>query len=104
MVVLDKQSYISKAESLLKQNTTYRTLAAALTKKQIKRLIKILKSIKAESGLWDNTKGCILQEWSPQVLRVTQNLQDGHPLRPILSNRVQSCMRWPRNWPASLDH
>ena len=50
MVVMDKEEYIKKLEDLLKQNT-YRELATDPTNKYKKKLINLLKTIKAEGGI-----------------------------------------------------
>ena len=55
MVVLEKQDYINKAEDLLGQNDSYRTLAADPTKKQMNKVNNILRSIKVKGDLGHNT-------------------------------------------------
>ena len=54
MVVLDKEDYIKKSEDLLKQNT-YRELVADPTNKYKNKLINLLKTIKSEGGMNNNT-------------------------------------------------
>ena len=54
MVVMDKEDYIKKLEDLLKQNT-YRELVAEPTNKYKNKLINLLKTIKAEGGINNNT-------------------------------------------------
>ena len=55
MIVQDKKDYIRKAEKLIGQNDTYTALVADPAKKQRNELINILKIIKLEGGLGDNT-------------------------------------------------
>ena len=88
-VVLDKQDYISKAEDLLGQSDTYRSLAADHSKKQKMRLINILTRIKTEGGLGDNT-------YKKMYPTGAGSLKDT-VLHPYLPVRVQSLMGWPRN-------
>ena len=50
MVVLNKQDYLNKAQNLLEQSNTYRTLSTDNTKKQKIKLINLLKVIKAQGA------------------------------------------------------
>ena len=54
LVVLNKEDYIGKAENLLNQQT-YRKIPEDPTSKQKTRLIKLLKNIKAEGGINEET-------------------------------------------------
>ena len=51
----DKPAYINKAADLLEQKNTYRTLSADPASKHKNKLLNILKTIKHERGLGDNT-------------------------------------------------
>ena len=74
MVVLDKEDYIKKLEDLLKQNT-YRELAADPTNKYKNKLINLLKTIKSEGGMNNNTYKKLYPTGGsiPQVLWAPQN-------------------------------
>ena len=54
MVVMDRQDYINKANHLLNQNT-YKTITKDPTNTINNKLINILKTIKAKSGLGTST-------------------------------------------------
>ena len=55
LVVMDKQEYIKKANILLEDTNTYRPIPTDPTNKNKAKLINILKNIKAESGMSQNT-------------------------------------------------
>ena len=48
MVVTDKKDYVQKAEELLGQQQTYKTIPTDPTTRQKNRLINLLKNIRAE--------------------------------------------------------
>ena len=50
LVVMDREEYINKAEDLLKEDT-YKTKAEDPTNKQKNKLIQLLKKIKTEGGI-----------------------------------------------------
>ena len=54
LVVMDKEEYIKKAEELLNQET-YKIILADPTNRQNNKLIQILKNIKAEGGINEDT-------------------------------------------------
>ena len=54
LVVIDKADYIKKAEELLKEKT-YKKITEDPTVKQTNKLINILRNIKTEGGLNDET-------------------------------------------------
>ena len=54
MVVVDREGYIQKSEELLHQQN-YKILQSDPTNKYKNKLISLLKSIKAEGGMDDNT-------------------------------------------------
>ena len=54
LVIIDKNDYIQKAEELLNTNT-YKKLPEDPTNKQKNKLVNILKSIKSEGGLSEET-------------------------------------------------
>ena len=50
LVVMDREEYINKAEDLLKEDT-YKTIAGDPTNKQKNKLTQLLKNIKTEGGI-----------------------------------------------------
>ena len=88
IVVLDKDNYIKKSDVLLKQNT-YRELVADPTNKYKNKLINLLKTIKSEGGMNNNTykrlypTGAI----SPKYYGLPKMHKAGVPLRAIISSR-----------------
>ena len=54
LLVLDKEDYIEKADSLLEQGTSYRTITTDPAKSQMNKLIKLFK-IKTEGGINETT-------------------------------------------------
>ena len=54
LVVMDKEDYIDKSEELLLK-PTYKILPSDPTTKHKNKLITLLKSIKAEGGIMENT-------------------------------------------------
>ena len=55
VVVMNKKDCVQKAEKLLGQHQTYKTIPADPTIRQKKRLINLLKNINAEGGIKDTT-------------------------------------------------
>ena len=55
MVVMDRQQYIQKARALLEDNNTYRSIPSDPTHKLRNKLINILKKIKTEGNMDENT-------------------------------------------------
>ena len=87
MVVMDKDDYIEKSEELLLK-PTYKILSSDPTTKHKKKLIALLKSIKAEGGIKENTYrrlyptgSCSLKYYGLPKVHKT-----GIPLRPIVSS------------------
>ena len=54
LVVMDKRDYIEKSEELLSKST-YKILPSDPTTRHKNKLIALLKSIKAEGGMQENT-------------------------------------------------
>ena len=88
-MVLDNQDCINKAQDLLVQRDTYRTLAADPTNKHKNKLISMVRTVKPEGGQGNIThKGVYPTGTCPsQILWPTQDPQKGHPLRSIVSSR-----------------
>ena len=87
MVIMDKQDYISKANTLLNQNT-YRSIHQDPTNTIKNKLINILKRVKSQTGLSNQTyksmypTGCVPSKFYglPKIHK------PGTPLRPIVSS------------------
>ena len=55
LVVIDKIDYIKKAKEVLQDTRTYRTIQGDPTSRLKNKLINILKKVKAETGMQENT-------------------------------------------------
>ena len=88
MVVMDKEDYIKKSEDLLKQ-ITYRELVADPTNKDKNKLIKLLKTIKAEGGINNTTYKRLYPTGagSPKYYGLPKIHKAGVPMKPIISSR-----------------
>ena len=88
MVMLNKEDYIKKAEDLLSQQT-YPKIPEDLTSKQKTKLINLLKNIKAEGGINDETYKRMYPTGagSPKFYGLPKIHKPGIPLRPIVSSR-----------------
>ena len=88
MVVMEKKEYIKKSEDLLNQ-ATYTALTKDPTNKCKNKLINLLKTIKAEGGIDNNTykrqypTGAV----PPKYYGLPKIHKKGTPLRPIISSR-----------------
>ena len=88
LVVMDRCDYIKKAKELLEDTNTYRTIQTDPTSRLKNKLVNILKKIKAETGMQENTyrkmypTGVSPQKfyWLPKIHK--KNI----PLRPIVSS------------------
>ena len=87
MVIMDRQDYINKANSLLNQNT-YRSIPRDPTNSIKNKLISILKRVKNQTGLDSNTyksmylTGCVPSKFYGLPMIHKQDT----PLRPIVSS------------------
>ena len=87
MVVLNKEEYIKKAEHLLNQ-PTYKRIPEDPTSKQKARLIKLLKNIKAEGGINEDTYKRMYPTGAgfPKFYGLPKIHKPDTPLRPIVSS------------------
>ena len=87
LVVMNRTDYITKSEELL-NSSTYRKIPEDPTKKQKARLINILKNIKSEGGLHDESykKMYPTGAVSPKYYGLPKIHKAGIPLRPIISS------------------
>ena len=87
MVVMDRQDYVNKANQLLNRNT-YKLLAKDPTNSIKNKLINILKRVKQQTGLDNNTyksmypTGCV----PPKFYGLPKSHKPGTLLRPIVSS------------------
>ena len=87
LVVIDKADYIKKAEELLKEET-YRKIPEDPTVKQKNKLINILRNIKTEGGLNEESYRRLYPTGagSPKFYGLPKIHKPGIPLRPIISS------------------
>ena len=87
LVVLNKEDYIRKAEHLLNQHT-YRKIPEDPTSKQKARLMKLLKNIKAEGGINEETYKRMYPTGAgwPKFYGLSKIHKPDIPLRPIVSS------------------
>ena len=88
MVVLNKEDYIKRTEDLLSQQT-YKKISDDPTSKQKTKLINLLKNIKAEGGINNETYNRMYPTGAgtPKFYRLPKIHKPGIPLRPIVSSR-----------------
>ena len=88
MVVMKKKEYIKKSEDLLNQST-YKALTTDPTNKYKSKLINLLKTIKAEGGIDNNTYKRLYPTGAvpPKYYGLPKVHKQGIPLRPIISSR-----------------
>ena len=88
MVVMEKKDYIKKSEDLLNQST-YIALTTDPTNKYKNKLINLLKTIKAEGGIDNNTYKRLYSTGAvpPKYYGLPKIHKKGTPLRPIISSR-----------------
>ena len=87
LVVIDKVEYIQKAEDPLKEKT-YKKITEDPTVKQKNKLINILRNIKTEGGLNEETYRRLYPTGagSPKFYGLPKIHKSGIPLRPIISS------------------
>ena len=87
LVVIDKTDYIKKAEELLKEKT-YKKITEDPTVKQKNKLINILRNIKTEGGLNDETyrRLYLTGAGSPKFYGLPKIHKPDMPLWPIISS------------------
>ena len=87
LVVIDKAEYIKKAEDLLKEKT-YKKITVDPTVKQKNKLINILRNIKTEGGLNEETYRRLYPTGagSPKFYGLPKIHKSSIPLRPIISS------------------
>ena len=88
MVVMEKKDYIKKSEDLLNQST-YTTLTTDPTNKCKNKLINLLKTIKAEGSIDNNTYKRLYPTGAvpSKYYGLPKIHKKGTPLRPIISSR-----------------
>ena len=87
LVVIDKSHYIKKAKELLEDTNTYRMIQVDPTSKLKNKLINILRKIKPETRMQENTYRKIFPTGaSPPKFYELPKIQKNIPLRPIVSS------------------
>ena len=89
LVVMDRSDYTRKMKELLDDNNTYRPLKMDPTNRQKNRLINILRRIKTEARLEENTCNKMYPTGasSPKLYGLPKIHKKNNPLRPIVSSR-----------------
>ena len=85
LVVMNKDEYVKKAEELLNTDT-YRTISNDPTNKYKNKLISLLKTIKAESGISDAVYKRLYPTGAPKFYGLPKVHKDEMPPRPIVSS------------------
>ena len=88
MLVMEKNEYIKKSEDLLNQ-PTYKALTTDPTNKYKNKLINLLKTIRAEGGINNDTYKRLYPTGAvpPKYYGLPKIHKQGTPLRPIISTR-----------------
>ena len=88
MAVMDRQEYIKKARALLEDTNAYRSIPSDLTTKLKNKLINILKKIKTEGNMDENTYRRIYPTGAsaPKFYGLPKIHKKDVSLRPIVSN------------------
>ena len=88
LVILDRSDYIKKAQELLQDTSTYRSIKGDPTNKLKNRLINILKKIKAEAKIPDNIykKMYPMGASPPKFYGLPKIHKKNIPIRPIVSS------------------
>ena len=87
LMVMNKEEYIKKAEGLLLTDT-YRTISIDPTNKHKTKLVKLLKTIKAEGGISEAVYKRLYPTGAgvPKLYGLPKVHKEGIPLRPIVSS------------------
>ena len=88
LVVMDRQEYMKKAKILLESTNTYRPIPRDPTNKHKNRLINILKNMKVEYGMSQNTYKMMYPTGAnaPKFYGMPKIHKKDVPLRPIVSS------------------
>ena len=88
LVVMDRSDYIKKAKELLDDTNTYRTIQSDPTNKLKNRLMSMLRKIKADTGMQENTYRKLYPTGarSPKFYGLPKIHKKNIPLRPIVSS------------------
>ena len=88
LVVMDRSDYTKNAKELLEDTNTYRTIQSHPTNKLKNKLINMLRKIKADTGMQENTyrKMYPTGATSPKFYGLPKIHKKNIPLRPIVSS------------------
>ena len=100
IVIMDKEEYKKKAQILLEDKGTYKTLKTDPTNRVKTKLINLLKKIKSEGGINDNQYKKMNPTGAvpPKFYGLPKVHKRDIPLRPIVSSRGLSAMKLPRSY------
>ena len=99
LVVIYRTDYSRKAKDLHQDSSTYRTIKGDPTSRLKNRLINILKKVKAESRMQDNTykKRYPTGASHPKFYGLPKIHRKNIPLRPIVPSIGSVSYGWPKN-------
>ena len=88
LVVMDRSDYIRKAKELLEDTNTYRTIQSDPTSRLKNKLVNILRRIKADTGIQENTYRKMYPTGvsPPKFYGLPKIHKKNIPLRPIVSS------------------
>ena len=88
LVVMDRSVYIRKAKELLEDTNTYRTIQSDPTSRLKNKLVNILRKIKADTGIQENTYKEMYPTGvsPPKFYGLPKIHKKNIPLRPIVSS------------------
>ena len=100
LVVMDRADYNNKSHKLLEDRGTYREIKTDPTNKLKKKLVSLLKKIKAEGGISDQLykKMYPTGAVAPKFYGLPKIHKRDIPLRPIVSSGAPLIMNWPRSY------
>ena len=88
LVVMDRVDYIKKAKEILEDNNTYRTIQTDPTSRLKNKLVNILRKVKADTGMQDNTYKKMYPTGvsPPKFYGLPKIHKKNIPLKPIVSS------------------
>ena len=104
-VAMNKPEYTSKAQVLLEDEKTHQEIKDDPTNRYKKRLINLLKKIKAEGGIMTPYTRCTQQEQLHlNFIGCLRSTREACSSDLQCLARTLLPMKQPRSWPRSLDH
>ena len=101
MVVMDRDDYTDKAQALLADTTTYKTITKDPSNKLKYKLSQMLRDIKNQGGLSDYNyrKVYLSSAVASNFYGLPKIHEVGTPLDPLFPVWGLSHISWSRNWP-----